>query len=67
MGSDLELTVTVDTASTCIHLVHADQSVLLASTNELVTWLKANKATALGTPRDRLIDKFKRGTLFKWN
>jgi hypothetical protein len=33
----------------------------------LVAWLRANKATSLTTPRERVVDKIRRGTLFKWS
>jgi hypothetical protein len=65
--NEIELSVTVEAESICVHLVDLDRNVMLANADELVTWLKANRPTSLTDPKDSVVEKIKSRTLFKWS
>lgn len=61
-----EVSVTVDKGSIRVHELESDHEVNLTSTDELVSWLNAQKPGSLKPQKGRVADKLKRATLFEW-
>jgi hypothetical protein len=67
-GRAMELRVmVVDGNSILIHLGESREPVTLGTVTELVAWLNTHCAGSLQEPKSRIIDKLKRGALFRWD
>jgi hypothetical protein len=64
---DSELSLTVEEGSICVAAADADGVVKFPSVSALVAWLTANKPAAFSAPKQRVMDKIRGGTLFKWS
>jgi hypothetical protein len=66
-GSEADLSVTVDQGSFHLHVSGTGQDVALTGTSELVAWLQQHRTDALQDPTTRILDKVRRGKLFRWS
>jgi hypothetical protein len=64
--SGTDLSVSVDRDSISVYVVGADENVTLGDIDQLVGWLRANRAGSLEDPKPGLVDKLKQGSFFKW-
>jgi hypothetical protein len=61
-----DLSVTVDKGSICVYEMGSDHDVKLASTEELVAWLNAQKPGSLQPQRGGVTEKVRGVSFFKW-
>ena len=66
-GREMELSVTVDRESISVYLDESERAVELANVGELVAWLSANWPGSLEGPKPSVVDKLRRGRLFRWD
>ncbi len=64
--SEIDLSVTVEKNSVILHLAESEEDIELGGVDELVAWLRLNRARAFQDPKRGVVEKLKGGTFFKW-